>query len=319
MAQVTGTLKTTDVGSTGGNREQLIDAIYMVYRNEVPFTASICGRATAEATSVDWLTDDMPSVNPDNAATEGATAGTASNFVPVRVSNSTQIFESAFTVSDTQETVKKAGRTSELGRQAQLATRKLMRDIESAATYKNVVTTGATRKMRGLASWLTSNISSGSGGSTNSSTGVVTDGTQRTLTKTMLDTVMQSIASNGGAAGVEMTILAGAFNKRKLDEILNGTTVSNRQIMASKKEVVDAVDVWGSSYGAVKVVYSPQQRDRDLFIVQDDMFDMAYLQPISTKDLAVVGHGTPKMVKAECTLICRNEKASGKVADLAVS
>lgn len=315
MSFVSGTLKTTDAV---GNREQLVDAIYMVYRNEVPFTGNICGRISAESTKVEWLTDEMPVANADNAATEGASAGTASNFNPARVENYTQIFERVAQISDTQEAVRKAGRSSEVNRQVQMATRAVLRDIEAAATSKNPATSGVTRKMRGLAAWLSTNVDHEGTGSTTSG-GVVTDGAQRDLTKDMLDGVLQSIAEQGGLAGVQATIMAGAFNKRKLDEVLNGAAVSNRQIPASKKEVVDAVDVYGSSYGAIKIVYSPQQRDRDLFVVQDDMFDMAYLAPLGSKDLARTGHSIPKMISAECTLVSRNEKASGKVADLNIA
>lgn len=311
MAQVSGTLLTTTPAV--GNREQLLDAIYMVYRNEVPFTADICGRADAMATYVEWQTDDMPTANANNAVTEGADAGTASNFNPTRVGNYTQLFESVAQVSSTQETVKKAGRSSEMGRQIQLSTRKVLRDIEAAATSENDATSGATRKMQGLAAWLATNTDHAGDGSTTTA-GVVTDGTQRELTKDMLDGVMQSIAEQGGATGVSMTMLVGAYNKRQVDGLLS--TSNNRDIMATKKQVEDAVDVWGSSYGPVKIVYSPQQRDRDLFIVQDDMFDMAYLQPLGTTDLAKTGHSVRKMVSAECTLVSRNEKASGKVADL---
>lgn len=320
MTQVAGTLTTPNAI---GNREQIIDSIYEVYRNEVPFTGGICERMSAEAVQVDWLTEDMPVPNPANAVAEGGAAGTASNFVPARPVNYTQIFEHVAQVSDTQETVKKAGKGSEMGYQVRLATRKVLRDIEAAALSSNAGASGATRRMRGLSSFLVTNTEHAGDGSTVTN-GTVTDGTQRQLDKAFLDNVMQKIAEQGGAAGVGMTLLAGAYNKRLIDTALNGTA-NERTIMASKKEVVDAVDIWGSSYGPVKIVYSPQQttdsgcRARDVFIVQDDMFGMAYLQPLGTKELAVTGHSTPKMVKAECTLVVKNERASGKVADLTTS
>jgi hypothetical protein len=318
MPQVSGTFKTTDAV---GNREQLMDAIYEVFRNEVPFTGQVCGRADVTATKPEWQTEDMPAPNPANAAAEGANAGAANNFRTTRVENHTQIFEHVAQVSSTQETVKKAGRGSEMAYQKRLATRKVLRDIEAAALSAHEGTSGATRRMRGLSSWLSTNNSHAGNGSTNATTGVVTDGTARNLTKAMLVSVMQKIAEQGGATGVPMTVLAGAFNRGKLDEVISAGG-SERQIAASKKEVVDPVDIWQSSYGPVKIVYSPQQttdsgcRARDIFIVQDDMFDMGYLQNLASKPLAVTGHSTPEMVSAECTLICKNERASGKVADL---
>lgn len=321
MTQVSGTLTTANAV---GNREQLIDAIYEVYRNEVPFTGGVCGRATVTAVKPEWQTEDMPVPNPANAATEGANAGTANNFATARVENQTQLFEHVAQVSSTQQTVKSAGRGSEMDYQVRMGTRKLLRDIEAAALSSSAAVSGATRRMRGLSSWLTTNAQHNTGGSTNATTGVVVDGTQRALTKALLDTAMQNIASQGGAAGVPMTMLAGAFNKRKVDELINAGA-NERHIAAKAKEVVDAVDVWGSSFGPVKIVYSPQQtadtgcRARDLFIVQDDMFDMGYLQPMKSEDLAKSGHSMPKLISAECTLISKNERASGKIADLLLS
>jgi hypothetical protein len=318
MTQVSGTLTTANAV---GNREGLMDAIYELYRNETPFISQICGRATVTAVTAEWQTEDMPVPNPANAVTEGANAGTANNFATTRVSNTCQIFEHVAQVSDTQETVKTAGRPSEMGYQVRLATRKVMRDMEAAALSASPAVTTANRRMRGLASWLSTNTEHNGTGATNGTTGVVTDGTQRVLTKALLGSVMRKIAEQGGAAGVPMTILAGSFNKQQIDAIVNPGT-NERSVAASKKEIVDAVDVWVSSFGPVKIVYSPMQttdagcRARDLFVVQDDMFDIGFLQPISSKDLAVTGHSTPRMIKAEATLICKNERSSGKVAEL---
>ncbi len=318
MPQVSGTLTS---GNAIGNRENLMDAIYEVYRNETPFITQVCGRATVTAVTAEWQTEDMPAPNPANAVTEGATAGTASNFVTARVNNTCQIFEHVAQVSDTQETVKSAGRGSEMGYQVRLATRKVMRDMEAAALSASPAVTSGNRRMRGLSSWLSTNVEHNGTGATNATTGVVTDGTQRALTKALLGSVMRKIADQGGAAGVPMTMLAGSFNKAAIDAIVNPGT-NERTVAASKKEIVDAVDVWVSSFGPVKIVYSPMQttdtgcRARDVFIVQDDMFDIGYLQPLGSKDLAVTGHSTPRMIKAEATLICKNERASGKVAEL---
>jgi hypothetical protein len=318
MPQIAGTITTANAV---GNREGLMDAIYELYRNETPFVSQICGRATVTAVTAEWQTEDMPVPNPANAVTEGATAGTANNFQTTRVSNTCQIFEHVAQVSDTQETVKAAGRPSEMGYQVRLATRKVMRDMEAAALSSSPAVTAGNRRMRGLSSWLSTNTEHNGTGATNPTTGVVTDGTQRVLTKALLGSVMRKIAEQGGAAGVPMTILAGSFNKQQIDAIVNPGT-NERSVAASKKEIVDAVDVWVSSFGPVKIVYSPMQttdagcRARDLFVVQDDMFDIGFLQPISSKDLAVTGHSTPRMIKAEATLICKNERSSGKVAEL---
>jgi hypothetical protein len=318
MPQVAAQLTTANAT---GNREKLIDAIYLMYNNQVPFTGNICGRVSADAVKVEWLTDDMPAPNPANAVTEGGTAGTPSSFNPARVQNTCQLFEHVASVSDTQEAVNKAGRGSEVQRQKQMAVKKLLRDMEAAALSSSQEVTSGNRRMRGLSSWLSTNTAHNTGGST-SGVGAVVDGTQRALTKPLLEGVLQSIAQQGGVGGEPMTILAGAFNKRIIDSVLNSSGINDRNVQADKKTLVDAVQVWESSYGPVKLVYSAQQttdagcRARDVFIVQDNMYDMAFLQPLGTEELARNGHGRPYLVKAEATLIARNERSSGKVAEL---
>jgi hypothetical protein len=83
--------------------------------------------------------------------------------------------------------------------------------------------------------------------------------------------------------------------------------------------VNQAVDIYMSEFGKINITFSPQQRAGTLFNLQGDMFDLAFLDPVQNKNLPETGHFASKLIWAEATLISRNEKASGKVADLATS
>ncbi len=72
-------------------------------------------------------------------------------------------------------------------------------------------------------------------------------------------------------------------------------------------------------FGTLKVVPNIFQRARDCWILQDDMWAIAYLRKFQAIDLAVTGDSVRRMVVTEYTLEARNEKSSGGVFDLTVS
>jgi len=312
MPSVTATASTYNVV---GNREQLLDSIYRVAQEDAVFVTQICSRGKADAKYVEWQTDDLRAPNADNAAIEGANAGNATTQLTARVGNRTQLFEEVAQVSSTQRDVKSAGRSDEMKRQIAIKMKLILIDMEAAALSKNNAVTGdassTASKMRGLESWISTNASHGSGGSTSS--GTVTDGTQRALTKALVDAQIQAVFAGGAKVD---TIMTGAFNKRQLSGVLNGSSVSNRQVAAEKKTVAEAVDVYISDFGTIKIMPNRTQRDRTLFLLQDDMHEIRYLQDIQAVPLAKQGHSDREMVFGEATYVCRNEKANGKVADL---
>ena len=53
--------------------------------------------------------------------------------------------------------------------------------------------------------------------------------------------------------------------------------------------------------------------------MQDDMWAVGVLRPTKNVALAKTGDATTRQVTTELTLICKNEKASGMVADCSTS
>ena len=83
--------------------------------------------------------------------------------------------------------------------------------------------------------------------------------------------------------------------------------------------VVNAVDVYVTPWGTVDFVPSRENRGRDVWIMQSDMWACGVLRPTKNSELAKTGDSTKRQVLTELTLISKNEKASGLVADCTTS
>lgn len=68
-------------------------------------------------------------------------------------------------------------------------------------------------------------------------------------------------------------------------------------------------------WGTVEFVPSRENRSRDVFVMQSDMWCVGVLRPTKNIALAKTGDATTRQVTTELTLVCKNEKASGIIAD----
>jgi len=67
--------------------------------------------------------------------------------------------------------------------------------------------------------------------------------------------------------------------------------------------------------GQVAFQPSRENRTRDVFILQDDMWEVAVLRPAKNVELAKTGDNQTRQVVQELTLVCKNEASSGIIAD----
>ena len=116
-----------------GIREDLKDFIANISPTDCPFT-NMMGKAKAENTYFEWQTDALAAPNTGNAQIEGDDTSFAAVTPTVRVGNRTQISNASVVISRTEETVKKAGRASELAYQITKKTKELKRDMEAILT-----------------------------------------------------------------------------------------------------------------------------------------------------------------------------------------
>ena len=140
--------------SAVGNRESLHNIITVLNKDETPFISTI-GSGDADATYEEWQLDALGNADTNNSNLEGDDTTAAAITPTVRVGNRTQILKKPFTISNTQEAVKKAGRDSEISYQTALAGRRAKMDLEAIVCQNqaSVAQSGAvTRKLGGFES-----------------------------------------------------------------------------------------------------------------------------------------------------------------------
>jgi hypothetical protein len=304
-----------------GNREDLRDAIYNISPTDTPFMNSI-GKGKATSRLHEWQTDSLRAAA-DNAQLEGDDITFGAVTATVRLSNRTQISREEIIVSGTQDVVSKAGRAKEMTYQMAKAAKELKRDMEHVLLDTQTPTTGdstTAQLMRALPEWIVTNDTPasatglrGASGVQGSSSAAVTDGTQRALTEDMLKTALKLAWDEGGEPNI---VMVGSFNK----QVISGFTGNATRFDKSEdKKLVNAVDVYSHDFGEVKIVPNRFQRARDCWVLDTSMWEVAYLRPMFTKDLAATGDATKGAHIVEYTLVSKNEAASACVVDLTTS
>ena len=297
-----------------GIREDLSDVIYNVSPEETPFYSK-SGKTTAKNTLTEWQTDSLRASGA-NAHIEGDATAAEARTATSRLGNYTQIFKNAVVVPDTDEGLNKAGRAKEVAYQTLKIAKEQKLDIEKALFDNNARAAGsstAARELAGAPVWLTSNVVKGVGGANANGTGsnARTDGTKTALTQAKFDSVMQSIWVAGGKPD---TVYLSAFQMN----IALGFTGNNNQrsaVQAGDEKVIKSLAVYVTPWGSVEFLPSRENRSRDVFIMQDDMWEVATLRGTKNVALAKTGDNTTRQVVTELTLCAKSEAANGMIAD----
>lgn len=314
MAQPTNTLDSYDVR---GIREDLQDVIYDISPEETPFYTK-CGKAKATNTLHEWQTDALRA-SAVNAHIEGGDTTPEARAVTTRLGNYAQIFKNAVAIPGTDDGLNKAGRAKEMAYQVLKVAKEQKLDIEKALFANQAKSAGssvAARYLAGVPAWLTTNTNFQSGSSGADPTGDgsnarTDDGTPTAFSQTKFDAVMQSIWSAGGKPD---TVYLSAFQMN----LALGFTGNNNQrsnITAEAEKVIKHMSVYVTPWGTVEFMPSRENRARDVFIMQDDMWSVGVLRATRNTELAKTGDSDKRQVVTELTLISKNEKASGGVFD----
>ena len=321
MAQPSNTFDSYDVK---GIREDLENVIYDISPEETPFYSSL-KKVKASNTYHEWQTDALRS-SAANAHIEGDDTTGEARVATTRLGNYTQIFKNAVVIPDTDEGLDKAGRAAEMAYQVLKIAKEQKLDIEKALFDNNAYVAGnatTARELAGVPAYLKTNVANvGTGGA--APTGAVpgatarTDGTATVFTQADFDTVMQSIWEAGGKPD---TVYLSAF---QMNKALDFTGMNNQRstigaAVGGTNAVVNAVDVYVTPWGTVDFVPTRENRSRDVYIMQSDMFGVGVLRPTKNTELAKTGDSTKRQVLTELTLISKNEKASGAVYDCTTS
>jgi hypothetical protein len=315
MAQPTNTFDTYD---SVGIREDLSNVIHNISPEETPFYSKAAKKA-AKNTLVEWQTDSLRA-STTNAHIEGDATTAEARAATTRLGNYTQIFKNAVVVSDSDDNVDNAGRAKEIAYQTLKIAKEQKLDIEKALFANNARAAGnstTARELAGAPAWLTTNTVAGSGGAdpTGDGTDARTDGTQAAFSQANFDTVMQSIWVAGGKPD---TVYLSAFQMN----VALGFTGNNNQrssVQAGDERVVKSLAVYVTPWGSVEFMPSRENRSRDVFIMQDNMWEVASLRGTKNVALAKTGDNTTRQVVTELTLCAKNEAANGIIADCTTS
>ena len=315
MAQPTNTFDTYD---SVGIREDLSNVIHNISPEETPFYSKAAKKA-AKNTLVEWQTDSLRA-SAANAHIEGDATTAEARAATTRLGNYTQIFKNAVVVSDSDDNVDNAGRAKEIAYQTLKIAKEQKLDIEKALFANNARAAGnstTARELAGAPAWLTTNTVAGSGGAdpTGDGTDARTDGTQAAFSQANFDTVMQSIWVAGGKPD---TVYLSAFQMN----VALGFTGNNNQrssVQAGDERVVKSLAVYVTPWGSVEFMPSRENRSRDVFIMQDNMWEVASLRGTKNVALAKTGDNTTRQVVTELTLCAKNEAANGIIADCTTS
>lgn len=294
MPTVSGTLKTFD---QVGKREDVEDIIYDISPTTTPMLSSI-GSSTAAATLHQWLQDELAAVA-TNASVEGADAGTASTITQTVKTANTQIFDKVVQVSGTAEAVGTYGRTSDLAYAIAKAGKEIKRDIEHSfvgAGQAGTAGNGSTARQ------LTSAANQIAAATTN------TAGSNRAFTEALLLDVLQKCYEEGGEPNQVQVTPSHSVT------VAGFATASGRQRdFATGTTLVNAVDIIISPFGQVSVVPNRFLDANTCLVLDTEYWSRAVLRPMQTIVLAKTGDSDKRQMLTELTLVCENDKASGKI------
>jgi hypothetical protein len=304
-----------------GQREDLSDVIYNISPTDTPFMSTI-GKNKATAVYHEWQTDSLAAAA-TNAAVEGADASTATLSPTVRVGNRTQISQKTIGVTGTLEAVNKAGRKSEMAYQLAKASSEIKRDMEFTLLNNTVQSNGSAgstaRVLGGLQTWLATNGDFGTSGAAGSlGTTARTNGTNRTFTEALLQTVVREVFESGGSPKILMVTPA---HKQTVSAF---TGIAAQRYMApsdAPTTIIGAADIYLSDFGSMSVVpnrfmVAGNSANEVAFVLDPEYASVAYLRPFFTNDLAKNGDADRTQLLVEYTLEVKNEAAHGIIADL---
>jgi hypothetical protein len=312
MAQVANTF--ASFNSTR-NREQLMNNIWNVSVSETPFVKLI-GKESVDGVFVEWNTDAYAAAG-SNKVEQGNQSTIVAVTPTVRLGNRTQIGEKTFGVTGTQEKVEKAGGKSERAYQLAKKMVELKKDIEFGClqnTTSIAASAGVAPQARGMPGFMDSNTSLGAGGvAANPVTNTAAvDGTQRPFTETLLKGVLQQMFDNG--ADIDATyILLPSTQRTVFDTFLAGTTRFDK---AEDKALTATLEIYIGPFGRVRTVNARHMRQREVFIVNPEFLALGMLRNMQETPLAKIGDTQNVLVNAEWTLINKNTRAHGVIADL---
>lgn len=324
MAAIANTFLTT---SAVGNREELSDVVSRITPEDTPIYSMI-QKGKCESVHPEWETDDL-AAPAENIVPEGEEYNFDTVTPPTRMGDYTQILRKDWIISNTQEVVSEAGNIQKRKMQKLKKGIEIRKDVEFGIVTTNASVGGSVREFGSLNTWITTNVSRGSGGANggfNSGTGLTTaptSGTQRAFTKTLLDTVMSSGYTNGANF---KSLVVSPYVKSVFVTFMSDTNVAAFRYDVSRSgqssTIYSNADYYEGPFGKIAVVPNRVMAGsatlaRNAFLIDPEFLSFLWLRKIQEdKNLAKTGDATKGVIIGEGTLKVHNEKGLGIIADL---
>lgn len=280
------------------NREDLSDVVTNISPTQTPITSMI-GKTKANATNHEFP-EDVFADAAENAHIEGSIDTTLAPAARKRNNNYTQIMKKGYAVSNTQQAVKTAGVADEYNYNMLKAMKELAKDLELAITTQKTKTAGSTtvaRTMAGIPGLVTTNV-------------MANGGTARSITRDIITGALKAAWTAGGEPN---KLICSGTQK----VAISGLTTSNtKNIDATKKKVVESIDVIDTDFGRIEIVASRFMPDTSVFILDPQYISIAWLRPFKKKDLPNSSDGKAGIITGEMTLELRGEKGQAIISDL---
>jgi len=325
-------LDTTRLGDNA--REDLSNMIYNIAPYLTPYMTK-AGQGRARNTYSEWQTDDLGTVDPDNAIVDGADALTDTSSKSARVGNQMQISDKVLRISGRAEAVDKAGRRSEMGYQLAKAGKKLKRDMEAIMTSSQASVGGDSSTASatgGVGAWISTNcdVGDGLGAAGGWAAGIVeapTAGTERDLTEAQIRAGMQAAYLEGGEPDC---LMMSPQKKQSLSEYLFTASARVATLYKdtqgegeSQATAQGAIDLFVTDFGALRL-----EPDRfwghngtapdDTYIagLQTNMWATLFLRSFRTNRLAKTGDAENRQLIVDYGVRANNEASSFQIRDL---
>jgi hypothetical protein len=279
-----------------GNREDLLDIITDISPTETPMFTRF-KRYQASQKKMEWQTDALKTPG-SNAAVEGADFTFARPGVRTRVDNLTQIFVNTYSVSGSQDATDVAGVSTEMAYQAQKAMKEHKNDIEYAIVNgtKAAGLTNSARTMDGVIAWITTNEIDENGG---------------VMDEADYNDALEVAWKAGGNPDVTYV---GGPQKRKISSYSAGST---KYVDQTDKKLVNTVSVYESDFGMQTIILDRYVPDDKALLLQEDMWGIGVLRASKNVPVAKIADADSAAIVGEYTVVCRNEKASAMISDVA--
>jgi len=320
MTAVVAASKAYDLAG-GALREDLSDVIYDISPMDAWFL-STAGRGTAKSTTHEWLIDSL-TAPAANQQIEGDQFTAVARTLPSRLKNYTAISSKQIEVTETARSVNTAGMADLMAYHTARAAKEIKRDMEVMMLGNYPASAGTSVSARisaGVANWtytdnhikaaaqsLVTTPAPASGFATGA---VVTAAGSATA---FLSTHLNSMLAQAWSCGGEVdTILTTSSVYNTISAFTSIATRFRDVASKSQAQIIGAADVYVSAYGSHNIRISRYAPAGYVYALDMSTWQVDYLRPFKTVDIAKAGDSTRKLLVAEWTLVAKTPLANTK-------